>query len=65
MVVDPVIVKFPVVDKFSSPKLIAPVSELMLANLTMPVEEAVVKVEAPVTSNVPPVEILEPTVVAA
>ena len=64
-VVRPVTVRVPVVDRFSSPKLIAPVSELMLANLTVPVEEAVVKVESPVTDRVPVVEIFEPIVVVA
>jgi hypothetical protein len=55
----------PVVYKFSSPKLIAPVSELICENLTIPVEEAVEKTELSLTVKVPVVEILEPTVVAA
>ncbi len=58
MVVNPVIFNVPVVVKFSFPKLIAPVSEFIWANLTIPVEEAVVKVEFPVTPNVPVIEVL-------
>ncbi|MEK7093248.1 MAG: hypothetical protein AAB927_02080, partial [Patescibacteria group bacterium] len=38
----------PVVVRFSSPKLIAPVSELMVGNLTVPVEDAVVRTRLPV-----------------
>ena len=41
----------PVVDKFSSPKLIAPVSELMVAVFSQPVEEALTKVAVPVKAG--------------
>jgi hypothetical protein len=46
--VKPETFRVPVVERFSSPKLMLPVSELIWENLTMPVEEAVAKFILPV-----------------
>lgn len=53
--VEEAVAKFtaPVVVRFSSPKLIAPVSELIVGNLTVPVEDAVVRTRLPVSVVTP------------
>jgi len=48
----------PVVLRFSSAKLIAPVVEFMVATLKAPVEEALMKESVPVTPRVPPMVVL-------